>query len=179
MTYRILENTLNNREGCQIDLDSFIDTVLFIQYYGLLENQGYKNMYYVLRAGDDGSYKMFFVPWDTDMSMGLTWTDFFEYDYEGTLTTLCRRREKNTMQSLYPELDNLIAERWRELRVSALADDTALELLDKNIDTIQSSGALDRDMQRWGLNYDGKDTHEAMHQWCRERWQYLDGIYGK
>ena len=178
-TYRLLENTLNNREECQIDLDSFMDTVLFIQYYGLFDNQGYKNMYYVLRAENRDNYKMFFVPWDTDMSMGLTWTDFFEYDYEGTLTTLCKRRENDAVQLVYPELDGLIAERWQKLRTSALANDTALALLDKNIGMIQDSGALDRDIQRWGLNYGGKDTHEAMYQWCRERWQYLDGIYGK
>ena len=54
-------------------------------------------MFYALRW-ENGHYALYFVPWDTDMSMGIKWNEGFLYDYEVTMG--------NTQQRFdYPALD--------------------------------------------------------------------------
>ena len=86
------------------------------------------------------------------------------------------RDEYGQLKELYPDLDERIAERYRQLRSTVLSE----EYIEKNIAYIQSrienSGAPARDAQRWEYEKD-KDTEKLCLYIC-ERLAVMDGFYG-
>ena len=176
--YEILSDALCNQEYSNINLQNFIDVNLLLQFCATPDNTGYKNMFYVLHATHSG-YQLYLVPWDTDMSMGTTWNDAFVYDYEQSMNSLPIRQEYSQMQEYYPQLDELISERWNELRENVCSESNIEQLLTDDIHTIQSSGAFDRDIASWGYHYGGNDTQDELLRWCLERLTWLDNCYTK
>ena len=177
-TYALLEQTLSNTSDFRINLDSFMTTVLFNRCFALIDNYSYKNIYYILQAENKG-YSLHFVPWDTDMAMGITWLDTFTYDYENTISRSAGRMEYSTMLAQYPQLDVLLSERWHQLRNVAFSEDNIFSLFEENIVLLQSSGVLKRDEEKWGLQYGGQDSYDNMYRWCAERLIFLDKYHTK
>ena len=175
-TYGILEDVLEARGENGIDLDSFLETSLYLNYLAARDNRGYKNMFYALRW-ESGHYALYFVPWDTDMSMGIKWDEGFAYDYEVTMNNMQQRLEYPQMEGLYPDLAQRLSARWNRRRESIYTEENILGLLEANIRRVNASGAYYRDNQRWGMRYDGADDQDQMLRWARERLDVLDEFY--
>ena len=175
-TYGILEDVLEARGENGIDLDSFLETSLYLNYLAARDNRGYKNMFYALRW-ENGHYALYFVPWDTDMSMGIKWNEGFLYDYEVTMNNTQQRFEYPQMEELYPDLAQRLSACWNRRRESIYTEENILGLLEANIRRVNTSGAHYRDNQRWGMRYDGADDQEQLLRWARERLDVLDEFY--
>jgi hypothetical protein len=81
-----------------------------------------KNIFYLLRKTENG-YRMYLLPWDTDMSWGTVWRDEaggFVYDFEASRQNVTLRQEYEWMQTFHPNLDQQMAKRWQELRKDLL-----------------------------------------------------------
>ena len=133
-------------------------------------------MFYALRW-ENGHYALYFVPWDTDMSMGIKWNEGFLYDYEVTMGNTQQRFEYPQMEELYPDLAKRLSARWNRRRENIYTEENILGLLEANIRRVNTSGAYYRDNQRWGMRYDGADDQEQMLRWARERLDVLDEFY--
>ena len=175
-TYEALEDVLEAEGWNGIDLDSFLETSLYLNYFAARDNRAYKNMFYVLRW-EDGRYVLYFVPWDTDMSMGVKWDEVFQYDYEATMSKMQQRLEYPEMEQLYPDLSQRLSARWNRRRESIYTEENILGLLEANIRRVNASGAYYRDNQRWGMRYDGADDQDQLLRWARERLDVLDEFY--
>ena len=165
-------------EHGHIHIDNYIDILLFLQFYNAVDNGGYYNMFYVLKAEEAG-YRMYLLPWDTDMSMGLYWIDKigFAYDYEYMIQCLNTRIEYENIKKFCPQLDEWIAQRWKELRETMYSAESMEQCIRENIDPIEKSGAFQRDNERWGFCYGGEDTWDALIRWCTERIGIMDRYY--
>lgn len=175
-TYGILADVLEARGENGIDLDSFLETSLYLNYLAARDNRAYKNMFYALRW-ENGHYALYFVPWDTDMSMGIEWNEGFLYDYEVTMGNTQQRFEYPQMEELYPDLAQRLSARWNRQRENIYTEENILDLLEANIRRVNTSGAYYRDNQRWGMRYDGADDQEQLLRWARERLDVLDEFY--
>lgn len=171
-TYSELEKALSAEGENRINTDNFTDVSLLLQLISGADNAGYKNMYYVLRRTDDG-YELSFVPWDTDLSFGVTWG----YSYEESLNEMIERRELQTVRTLMPDIDTQMAERWESLRDSFYSEETLFTICESIMDDLLSSGALQRDQDRWGTLHGGADNWENLQKFIRERLELLDHYY--
>lgn len=165
-----------------VDIDNYVNTNIYLEYLSALDNTGYKNMFYVLRHEDDGTYKMHFVLWDTDMSMGLISNtgSTHKYDYDTSMEQRCRRMLYYNIMLEYPDLDEKMAERWFELSGTVFGPDGKWEqTLETNKQYILDSGALIRDNECWGLSYGGADSIDNLFRWSKEKTAQIDEYWKK
>lgn len=175
-TYEILDSVLQHRDENKINLQSFLDVSLFIDYFSAADNTNYKNMFYILEPSETG-YQLHFLPWDTDASLGIVWKKEFVYNYEKSLKRTVKRMEYDKMAAIYPDLDELTAKRWKELRSTVYKEEVIQTFLDSYYDALIKSGALIRDETKWGLHYRGEDTREKLSLYCIEKLKNLDEKY--
>ena len=121
---------------------------------------------------------MSFVPWDTDMSMGLTWTDRIDFDVGISHDWHIERIEHEHMENHYPNLNGLMAEYWKKMRDDVYTEMNMRLILFDNIDRVCNSGAYFRDIQKWGINWKGADTHDALYNWVHDQLNVMDVRYG-
>lgn len=165
-------------EHGRIDIDNYLDVLLYLQFYSAVDNYGYYNMFYVLKAEEAG-YSMYLLPWDTDMSMGLYWIGKigFAYDYERMIEHMSMRIEYEDIREFYPRMDEWVVQRWRELRETMFSAESIEQCIRENIDLIERSGAFRRDHERWGFCYGGEDTWDGLIRWCTERIGIVDQYF--
>ena len=99
-----------------VNLASWIDLQLFLHLGNMIDNEEYKNIYYVIQR-ESGNESLNFVPWDTDMSFGVYWQDGFNILPE-SVDNITYRMEYEKLKEQYPQLDDLMAMRWKELRTT-------------------------------------------------------------
>ena len=175
-TLRLMEGIHTGADTSMIQLDNFLDVNLFLQYASAIDNAGYKNMYYLLKWQED-FYQLYMIPWDTDMSWGVTYITSFAYDYQRSMNAQALRREYSSMLRKFPDLKMMMSLRWTELRQSVFSEDYVLNLLEENHRMLSQSGALDRDRSCWKQYYNGNDTTENLFRFLQERLLRLDEYY--
>lgn len=118
-------------------------------------------------------YLLYFIPWDTDMILGLRWNnDRMENDYDYTMSLMTYRQEYDNVK-----LGNQMSVCWKELRSTVYTEDTIISLLEHHMRLLNQSGAMERDRQQNGLQNGGQDTWELLEKFCIERLYYLDQQY--
>lgn len=175
-TYEYLERIKFEQDAKLLSLSNFIDVNILLQFGSMPDNTDYKNMFYLL-SEDDGVQTVTFIPWDTDMSYGVTWSNGINYDYDHSLNMAVRRMEYESVNELYPDLDNRTATRWQQLRESGFTYDWLMEQLHAIQKELQESGAFDREYSRWERRYGEKDRWGAMEKYIEERLAWLDAYY--
>lgn len=175
-TLALMEGVYDLSDVSMLNIDNFLDVNLLLQLGPLADNTGYKNMYYCLRKEASG-YRLSMIPWDTDMSLGVIYSNGFVYDYDASLRMTVLRREYSQMSALYPDLEERMGARWRQLRQSVLATDNLIRQLESQIQVLSQSGAYARDGQRWEPYHGGMDTQESALRFVRERLALLDDRY--
>lgn len=177
-TLRLMEGIYTGEDPSIIHLDSFLDVNLFLQYGSACDNVGFKNTFYLLKWQED-SYDLYMIPWDTDMTWGVTYTTGLTYNYQRSMNSQTLRREYSAMMHQIPELKALMSFRWAELRKSTLSEDAIKNRLEENLTMLHQSGVLQRDYVCWGRFYQGKDTTENLSHYLLERLYHLDGYYSE
>ena len=175
-TYAQIASVWSGEDVSAINIQNFIDVSLFLQLGSLDDNRGFKNMFYLLEKSENG-YALFYIPWDTDLGYGITWIDGFVHDPDISLTANIKRVEYEDMQEQYPDLEEQMAQRWGTLRQSVFSVESLLDVLDENESILKASGAYQREHERWGLYYDGKDSWESIEDFIVQRLEILDGLY--
>ena len=179
-TYALVEEFFRGKDGDLLDPDNFLDVNLFFQSAAAMDNIQ-KNIYYLLKKGDDG-YRMYLLPWDTDMSWGTVWKDEaggFVYDFEASRQMVTLRQEYAWMKTYHPDLDLQMARRWFQLRENLLTTETMTEILEQEQQTMDASGAQKRDIDRWGLYYEGQDSPENLRRSLEARLAWVDSYYSQ
>lgn len=161
-----------------LNMENMTDIWLYLQMT-YAEDNIYKNMFFAFKKETEG-YRMYLVPWDTD----LTWGNIYTDDEEILYVTFEPERAESYLE--WPFADRLLAlnvgnmreraaERWKELRKSILSEESLGKLLEECIHQVQDSGAFARDAARWpDSHHDG--NYEGMKQFMEKRLKFLDEI---
>ena len=136
-------------------------------------------MFHVLIPKGD-AYEHYFVPWDTDQSLGVVWSHEkkdFAYDFIRAKSERIQRKETVAMVKYRPDYYQLEAQRWFQLRQWLLVEEDILNYIDETYESISSNGAFQRDTQLWKERYKGADTVENLKRFVSARLEYLDQYY--
>ena len=154
-----------------MDTNNYADISIFTQLGYLQDNWSYRNLFVLLTPeGDD--YRLQYTLWDTDMSMGLCFG--FQYDYRESTQTSLLRSDYDAVLAAHPDLDRIVARRWRELREDLLSDESMENLMDSLTEELADSGAMSRDQALWGHAFGDAATPA---QFLRDRAAFLDTYY--
>lgn len=184
--YATMQKVLDQKDSSMYNLQNMIDTNLMMQATCALDNQGLKNMFHVLIPKGD-AYEHYFVPWDTDQSLGVVWSHEkkdFDHDYLRALKERIQRKETVAMVALHPDYYQMEAVRWQELRQWLLVEEDMLRYVDETYGYLADSGAVERDEKRWGVRYQNsyhqpEDTISTLKRYIGARLKYLDGYYAE
>ena len=174
----MIEDFFRGTDGDLLDLDNFLDVNLFFQGASAMDNIQ-KNIFYLLRKTEDG-YRMYLLPWDTDMSWGTVWRDEaggFVYDFEASRENVVLRVEYDWMEQYHPDLNQQMANRWQQLRKDLLTMENVTAILEREQQILDASGAQNRDREEWGLYYKGKDSLENLYRSVEARFDWVDAYY--
>ena len=162
-----------------LDLDNVADIWIYLQFlYG--EDNIYKNMFFAFKKDTDGyqGYKLYLVPWDTDLTWGNVYMDSKEELYVKWAPENADRYLEWPLLDRLIELDvggirERIKDRWTELRSGILSEESMHEILTECIHQVQDSGAFTRDATRWPDSRHDAD-YDGMKQFMKERTEFLD-----
>ena len=159
-----------------LDMDNMADIWIYLQLlYG--EDNIYKNMFFAFKK-ESGGYRLYLVPWDTDLSWGNVYADSAEDLY------VVPNPDAAEQYLEWPFADRLLAlnagglkekvtARWEELRSDVLSEAHLQELMETCIHQVQDSGAFARDAARWpDSRHDG--DYAAMSDFMEKRLRFLD-----
>lgn len=173
-SYAILSSALNFENASEISLPSFMDFQALVDLTSGSDNIKFKNCYYILRPNSEGGYTLYLLPWDTDMSFGLCYNGTLYYDYDRSLNNSLQRQEYETMLQQYPDLAQRYAAHWQQLRETCLKQECIFPIFTDIKATLDSSGALLRDYERWGYIHGDADTYEQLFVFTKERLALMD-----
>ena len=173
-TYLHFESALAFKNGSCININNFIDVSLLLQFISGYDNSGYKNMFYLME-NSEAAYELYLVPWDTDLSFGVTWG----YNYKGSLETIIERQEINMVRENVKDLDLCLARRWKELRTGVFEEENIFYVYDSLIKELEACSAVQRDKERWKPLHNGKDSYENLKKFIQERLILLEEYYAR
>jgi len=177
VTYQTIGDFFYQTDFSNVNLDSWVDLQLLLHLGNMGDNGSYKNIYYVIECSD-GKESLNFIPWDTDMSFGVYWSEGFRYMPE-TVETINFRLEYDSLRSQYPELDQMLSQRWAELRQCIFTEENIFDKVYSYTEKIHDSGAYKRDFSYLGWeHWNGDDTLENFETYITKRLQILDEYYG-
>ena len=173
-----MEGLFNRDNGQYIQLDNWIDVSLFVQLGYMTDNSNRYNAFYLIdEIEENPSIKT--ILWDTDLALGIGWVDgVFTRSLEIGTTKQRYRKEDESLRKIYPDLDDMIAQRYKELRKSTFSEEYIFENIERLGAVIDSSGVMQRDEARWKTRCKGEDTREFLCQYIEARLEFLDGVYG-
>ena len=155
------------------------DIWIYLQFlYG--EDNIYKNMFFAFKKDTDGyqGYKLYLVPWDTDLTWGNVYVDSKEELYVKWAPENADRYLEWPLLDRLIELDvggirEKIKDRWTELRSGILSEESMNEIFTECTHQVQDSGAFTRDAARWPDSRHDAD-YDGMKQFMKERTEFLD-----
>ena len=155
-----------------VNIDNFVDVSLLIQLLSSRDNANVKNMFYLIK-NVDGESQLYWIPWDTDLSLGIVWG----YDYETCMSNIIERQEIDIIRKYYPELNAKLLTRWNELRQKDFSEENIQNKLDILTQKLSASGAIQRDFECWGQLHGGNDNIDNLRKFIQERLLMLDSFY--
>lgn len=177
VTFQTIGDFFYMTDFSNVNLDSWVDLQLFLHLGNMMDNETYKNIYYVVERVDNKE-SLSFIPWDTDMSFGVYWQDGFRL-LPDSVENITYRIEYEKLKEQYPQLDDLLAERWRELRSTVFTEENIFGKLNEYYATLDKSGAVARDLNVLGwYSWGYEDTRDGIHEYIQRRLEILDKLYG-
>ena len=174
--YDVMRDIEGNLEDA-VNISNMVDVNLLLNFLVAPDNVSYKNMFYVLDR-QQNEYRMYYIPWDTDMSLGTIWRDdAFVYDRAFTMQKITFHQDFLQLMDTSETYWQMLVSRWQELRTSMYSQQTIQAVLQENYSRITDSGAYARDQERWGTMYDGVDTPEELYRYMIDRIAFLDEYY--
>ncbi len=169
-----------------MDMDGALNVWIYFQAVLGIDNRA-KNMYYVAKSSNQ-SYRIYFAPWDMDLTWGDALSVRDEAGLKGETGGPVWNVGLNT--NLYSERINWepgdrlvvldvedareqIREKWLMLREGLFSDENLTEHVDNLVHDLQDSGALARDAARWPESNFGED-YEQFKRMALYRMKFLD-----
>ncbi len=152
-------------------VENALDYFLYVNVIRGVDNWA-KNTYL---AKYNQGWPYFYVPWDLDGTFGSWYTGERDPETAGMISNylFCRLYEDCTDGGY----NDLLQERWAELRVSALREDSLLALVDEAADLLDASGVYEREFARWPNSPHGVNDLGYMEDWITERLGVLDTYF--
>ncbi len=160
--------------GRLADVSNILDNWLFFQAIAGFDNEN-KNVYYVTRQKDMGSYG-YFIPWDMNISFGAVYAEN-QYYCEETMS------ETDTVVAFQPgmrlvELDaadsrEIVKEKWMTWRTDVFSTESIMNKMDALASLLAESGAMEREMQRWPEGNADPDIR-FMKEFTQKRLEFMD-----
>ena len=174
--YQSMEGFFSETDFSNVNLENWIDVQLMILLGNMKDNLNYKNIYYVL---DSKENTMSMIPWDTDMSFGVYWIDGSGFSYAPESVEIIEyRMEYEALKMQYPDLDERMAKRWKELRETVFSLENIVGKIDAYRYDVLTSGAADRDFNMLGwYSWGGADTPENLKVYIENRLNVLDNWF--
>ena len=158
-----------------LNLTNTADYWIFLQAIGGVDN-AVKNMYYAARF-ENGAYRLYFVPWDMDMSWGNeyceeshTFQSYYTYPADEWIPWNPGTPMLEGHCAGFPEL---VKARYSKLRQDILSDENLISAMRTQFNYVKQSGAYTRDAARWTSSPHTATTTQ-METFARERMQALD-----
>lgn len=158
--YELIEDTFN--------INNYVDLILFNSFTNNLDNKFTKNNYFYLKSLSD---TINIQPWDMEFSYGLRWSTTHAANYKLTLDDY-KDIELDVKHPYAKKINNLIINRYWNLRNNVLTDKYLDNLLDKYNDEL-TQGAAKRDSEKW-LKYDVKKEIGDVKTWLHNRIKVYD-----
>ena len=177
-TFAQIQGFFDGSDPSILRQENYLDVVLFLQYASAVDNLGYKNMFFNLRKENDG-YRLYMIPWDTDVSWGVVWNEGFAYDYLDSLECAVYRDDFETIANYDPDLFSRLIQRWKTLRAGVLSEENVSATFQAAFNQLTRCGVLERDLQQWGQFYHGEDTAARLEQFLEEKLLWLDNHYSQ
>jgi|GEM_PF-5605198 len=180
------ERSLQDLEkmGYNIDLDSLADYQLFLLYTMTVDND-WKNNLIIIKNREKTKAAVSFNAWDLDYTLGDVWTDensfskkFSEESAGITDEEYYMPESASFMAALEDdpqEMEGILEAKAGLWQKNGLNADYLCGLIEKANAQITSSGALQRDAQRWPEVGDCEDI-SSLEQWVRTRFAAINQL---
>lgn len=158
-----------------LDTENSIDYWIFVQT--IIGTDNINKNYFLASKFVDGERKLFYIPWDLDLTFGnySTQETALKYDYDSSLITQ-RLNWIPGNRCLDLNVDGArqkTIERYESLRDTVLSDDELIAMIEEEYQTLVSSGALARDYEKWpDAGWEGSELQ--LKDTLLQRMQYLD-----
>lgn len=158
-----------------LDLDNVTDMWIYLQVIAGVDND-IKNMYYTAKLVD-GTHRIYFIPWDMDMSWGNEYCEeahTFQSYYTVPAGEWIEWNPASWMLSQGScRLGERIAERLRELRQTIFSDEALYREMEEQFTYLKESGAYERDAMRWPQS-PHTETLEPIREFTKQRMKALE-----
>ena len=179
--YNMLLTKDSQYDVLTIDEENWLDLNAFCSIFALGDNRGSKNIF-LIRHERNGEYVLHFDLWDTDMSMGLKWKvadNDILYEPNNAKKGVYLRNEANVRFDADKQLYSAYLEQYTHLRSGVLSEENIRQTILDCYREITESGALQRDLEKWGLRNHGEDSLENLLAFVHDRTNWLDKTYLK
>lgn len=149
----------------RVDLDSMIRYALFIEACGMIDNE-FNNLGIWAHHTQSG-IRYRFVPWDLDMSWGISDGRDAEIWYSFDLFNRMLRLDCGGV------VRQRTKEIWQEMRAKAFNEENMDALLAHYDQALNGSGAFYRNALRWERNHQSLDTYE-IYSYALARFDMMD-----
>ena len=149
-------------------INNYVDLMLFNSFINNKDNKFTKNNYFYLKSLSD---TINIQPWDMEFSFGLSWSTETEANFILTLNDY-KDIEIDIKHPYAKKINNLIINRYWNLRSNVLTDKYLDNLLDKYNDELTQGAAL-RDSEKW-LEYDVSKEISNVKTWLHNRIKVYD-----
>ena len=206
-TFRSKDLKTLTQAGLETDMDSVVSMSLYCAMTHAMDNTWKNSFVAALRREEGGEgeekrpqYDLYRTIWDLNYVFG----DVFVYEPEEGYTVFdgdTARAYTPLQDSTYdyeafrstdPALQDDLAAKWKQWRESGIDADLVCSLAEENMEVLRQSGALRREILRWGVtpgqpSDSGTDRPEApaleslsdMEDWIRSRFTFLDAYFGE
>lgn len=164
--------------SAKVSLANLCDFSIYLMVTSASDNL-FKNTYYAAKVKDDGSYVMYLIPWDMDLTFGNV------YDFNSSIVSVydpaydkCYEdRALWQLKTTNPEeVIPFFLDRWQQYRNSFLSDDALEELMLSNREYLLSTGAALREADRWPKSGVSMDLDELL-SFQKKRMHWLDTYF--
>ena len=165
-----------------LNLENAIDYNIFnLLIYGVDNIR--KNVYFIARYNEDGTYQIEKVPWDMNETLGNIWIDMSEsnftlYDAEGYKDVYTWTNDVNALYYENPlKISQKIYNRWNELRQSGvISEKVIIEILKMEMSYLHETGAYERNYEKWPHGIEYWDESYA-YEYVKKRIPFLDEYF--
>ena len=155
----------------KLNLTNTVDMLLFNMAISGSDNY-FRNMYFVADVSEDGTYTMRQIPWDLDLTFGVTSTG-----YNNDETVIYEEGAIPYLRETNPDMIGpLLQDRWEECRDTFLTTENILNIMYENMDYIINSGVVARENERWP-DYQMSTDLESIADYQMLRMEWLDGYF--
>lgn len=177
VVYRKMDTFVKDKDYSKVNVSNFVDVSLILQLGNMVDNTYQKNIFYIINQ-EGGEESINLLLWDTDLSFGVSAnSDGFIYDPDN-YKSLSHRMEYAGMIEQFPEMEQMLKDRWRQLRQTTLSEENIYETLNGLVNELLGSGVLDRDYEAVGYRmWGGKDSIQSLSDYIRKRLIVLDNMY--